>query len=142
MGDAGVLIELIVRQVDNFEKHIADNGTIIFKFFLNVSKDEQKNRLLRRLEKPSKHWKFSADDLDERKLWDQYQSCYEEVLNKSSKPHAPWFNIPADDKPTARYLVAKILYDTLKTYTDIKEPELPAEEKANIGLYKQELENE
>ncbi len=130
------------EEINNFEKHIADNGTIIFKFFLNVSKDEQKNRLLRRLEKPSKHWKFSADDLDERKLWDQYQSCYEEVLNKSSKPHAPWFNIPADDKPTARYLVAKILYDTLKTYTDIKEPELPAEEKANIGLYKQELENE
>ena len=130
------------EEINNFEKHIADNGTIIFKFFLNVSKDEQKNRLLRRLEKPSKHWKFSADDLDERKLWDQYQSCYEEVLNKSSKPHAPWFNIPADDKPTARYLVAKILYDTLKTYTDIKEPELPAEEKANIGMYKQELENE
>jgi PPK2 family polyphosphate:nucleotide phosphotransferase len=130
------------EEINNFEKHIADNGTIIFKFFLNVSKDEQKNRLLRRLDKPSKHWKFSADDLDERKLWDQYQSCYEEVLNKSSKPHAPWFNIPADDKPTARYLVAKILYDTLKTYTDIKEPELPAEEKANIGLYKQELENE
>ena len=130
------------QEINNFEKHIADNGTIVFKFYLNVSKDEQKNRLLRRLDKPSKNWKFSADDLDERKLWDQYQSCYEEVLNKSSKPHAPWFNIPADDKPTARYLVAKILYDTLKTYTDIKEPELPAEEKANIGLYKQELENE
>ncbi|MAB48171.1 MAG: phosphate--nucleotide phosphotransferase [Flavobacteriaceae bacterium] len=130
------------EEINNFEKHIADNGTIVFKFYLNVSKDEQKNRLLRRLDKPSKNWKFSADDLDERKLWDQYQSCYEEVLNKSSKPHAPWFNIPADDKPTARYLVAKILYDTLKTYTDIKEPELPAEEKANIGLYKQELENE
>ena len=130
------------EEINNFEKHIADNGTIIFKFFLNISKDEQKNRLLRRLDKPSKHWKFSADDLDERKLWDNYQSCYEDVLNRSSKPHAPWFNIPADDKPTARYLVAKILHDTLKTYTDIKEPELPDEEKANIGLYKQELENE
>ena len=68
--------------------------------------------------------------------------CYEEVLNRSSKVHAPWFNIPADDKPAARYIVAKILYDTLKQYTDIKEPELPAKEKANIGLYKQELENE
>lgn len=130
------------EEINNFEKHIADNGTIIFKFFLNISKEEQKNRLLRRLDKPSKHWKFSADDLDERKLWDNYQSCYEDVLNRSSKPHAPWFNIPADDKPTARYLVAKILHDTLKTYTDIKEPELPDEEKANIGLYKKELENE
>ena len=127
---------------NSFEKHISDNGTIIFKFFLNISKDEQKNRLLRRLNKPNKNWKFSSDDLKERKLWDKYQTCYEDVLNRSSKQHAPWFNIPADDKPTARYLVAKILYDTLKNYTGIKEPELPAKEKANIGLYKQELENE
>lgn len=130
------------NEINSFEKHISDNGTIIFKFFLNISKDEQKNRLLRRLNKPNKNWKFSSDDLKERKLWDKYQACYEDVLNRSSKQHAPWFNIPADDKPTARYLVAKILYDTLKNYTDIKEPELPAKEKANIGLYKQELENE
>jgi PPK2 family polyphosphate:nucleotide phosphotransferase len=130
------------EQINNFEKHIAENGTIIFKFFLNLSKDEQKNRLLRRLNKPSKNWKFSSDDLDERKLWDEYQACYEDALNRTSKSYAPWYNIPADDKPTARYLVAKILFDTLKTYTDIKEPELPEEEKANIDSYKQELENE
>lgn len=130
------------EEINNFEKHIAANGTIVFKFFLNLSKDEQKNRLLRRLNKPNKNWKFSADDLDERKLWDEYQKCYEDALNRTSKPHAPWYNIPADDKATARYLVAKILYDTLKTYTDIKEPELPAKEKANINLYKQQLENE
>jgi PPK2 family polyphosphate:nucleotide phosphotransferase len=128
--------------INNFEKHIAENGTIVFKFFLNISKDEQKNRLLRRLNKSNKHWKFSPDDLKERKLWDDYQNCYEDLLNKSSKPHAPWFNIPADDKPTARYLVAKILYDTLKTYTDIKEPELPSKEKANIDMYKAQLKNE
>lgn len=127
------------EQINNFEKHIAENGTIVFKFFLNISKDEQKNRLLRRLNKPEKHWKFSPDDLDERKLWDDYQNCYEDLLNRSSKPHAPWYNIPADDKPTARYLVAKILYDTLKTYTDIKEPQLPANEKANIDMYKEQL---
>ncbi len=130
------------EEINNFEKHIADNGTIIFKFFLNLSKDEQKNRLLRRLNRPDKQWKFSSDDLKERKLWDKYQDCYEDLLNRSSKPNAPWFNIPADDKPTARYLVAKILLDTLKTYTDIKEPELPSKEKANINSYKQELENE
>ena len=130
------------EEINNFEKHISDNGTIIFKFFLNISKDEQKNRLLRRLNKPNKNWKFSADDLKERKLWDKYQVCYEDVLNRSSKDHAPWFNIPADDKPTARYIVAKILYDTLKNYSDIKEPELPTKEKANISLYKQQLENE
>ena len=130
------------EEINNFERHISDNGTIIFKFFLNISKDEQKNRLLRRLNKPNKNWKFSADDLKERKLWDKYQACYEDVLNRSSKDHAPWFNIPADDKPTARYIVAKILYDTLKNYSDIKEPELPTKEKANISLYKQQLENE
>ena len=130
------------EEINNFEKHIAQNGTIIFKFFLNISKEEQKNRLLRRLNKPAKHWKFSPDDLKERKLWDDYQNCYEDLLNRSSNPHAPWYNIPADDKPTARYLVAKILYDTLKTYTDIKEPELPATDKANIDMYKEQLKNE
>ena len=130
------------NQINNFEKHIADNGTIIFKFFLNISKEEQKNRLLRRLNKPNKNWKFSPDDLDERILWDNYQTCYEDAINRTSKPHAPWYNIPADDKPTARYIVAKILYDTLKTYTDIKEPELPEHQKANIDSYKQQLENE
>jgi PPK2 family polyphosphate:nucleotide phosphotransferase len=130
------------EQINNFEKHIAENGTIIFKFFLNLSKDEQKYRLLRRLRKEEKNWKFSSGDLKERKLWDKYQECYEDVLNRSSKPHAPWYNIPADDKPLARYLVAKILYDTLSTYSDIKEPVLPAKEKANIELYKKELENE
>ena len=130
------------NEINNFEKHIADNGTIVFKFFLNLSKDEQKNRLLRRLNKPSKNWKFSPDDLDERLRWDDYQAYYEDALNRTSKPHAPWYNIPADDKPTARYIVAKILYDTLKTYTDIKEPELPKHQKANIDSYKQQLANE
>ena len=130
------------REINAFEKHIAENGTIIFKFFLNLSKDEQKNRLLRRLNRKDKQWKFSADDLKERKLWDKYQDCYQDVLNRSSKPYAPWYNIPADDKPTARYLVARILYDTLKTFTDIKEPQLPAKEKENIDLYKQQLQNE
>ncbi len=130
------------EQINAFEKTIAENGTIVFKFFLNISKDEQKNRLLRRLNKPNKHWKFSADDLKERKLWDKYQTCYEDAINRTSKSHAPWYNIPADDKPTARYIVAKILYDTLKTYNDIKEPELPDNEKANIKLYKKQLEDE
>ncbi|WP_179352659.1 PPK2 family polyphosphate kinase [Winogradskyella vidalii] len=130
------------NEINNFEKHIADNGTIIFKFFLNISKEEQKSRLLRRLNKPNKNWKFSPDDLDEREHWDSYQTCYEDAINKTSKPKAPWYNIPADDKPTARYIVAKILYDTLKEYKDIREPELAPELKANIDTYKAQLENE
>ena len=130
------------EQINNFEKHIADNGMIIFKFFLNLSKEEQKNRLLRRLNKQEKNWKFSAGDLKERKLWDTYQECYEDAINRTSKEHAPWFTIPADDKATARYIVAKIVYDTLKQYKDIKEPELDEKAKANLELYKQELNNE
>lgn len=130
------------QQIINFEKHIAQNGMLIFKFFLNVSKEEQKNRLIRRLEKKSKNWKFSPADLDERELWDDYQFCYEEAINKTSKPHAPWYIIPSDSKPHARYIVAKILLDTLKEYKDIKEPELDDEVKANIEFYKKKLEHE
>lgn len=130
------------EQINNFEKHIADNGTIIFKFYLNLSKDEQRNRLIRRLEKQEKNWKFSPADLEERKLWDAYHDCYEDAINKTSKPYAPWYNIPADDKPTARYIVAKIMYDTLKAYTDIQEPELDDDIKENLESYKQQLANE
>jgi len=130
------------QEINNFENFIAANGTIIFKFFLNLSKEEQKNRLLRRLNKPSKHWKFSSDDLNERQLWDKYQMAYEEAINHTSKEQAPWFNIPADDKPTARYIVAKILYDTLAQYTDIQEPDLPEAHQKNIELYKQQLKTE
>ncbi len=130
------------EQINNFEKHISESGTIILKFFLNLSKEEQKYRLLRRLEKQEKNWKFSPGDLKERKLWDKYQDCYEDAINRTSKPYAPWYTIPADDKPTARYLVAKTIYDTLSTYTDIQEPELDDDIKANIELYKQQLKNE
>ncbi|MBT8257619.1 MAG: polyphosphate kinase 2 family protein [Bacteroidia bacterium] len=130
------------EQINNFEKHIAENGTIIFKFFLHLSKDEQKFRLLRRLRKEEKNWKFSPGDLKERKLWDKYQDCYQDAINRTSKEHAPWFTIPADDKPSARYIVARILYDTLIKYEDIDEPELDPEVKANIALYRQQLESE
>ncbi|RAJ13199.1 PPK2 family polyphosphate kinase [Olleya aquimaris] len=129
-------------QINNFEKHLVENGTIVFKFFMNLSKEEQRKRLLRRLDKQEKNWKFSAGDLKERKLWDKYMDCYEDAINRSSKDYAPWYNIPADDKPTARLLVATILHDTLKTYTDIKEPELDAKTKANLHLYREQLSNE
>lgn len=130
------------EQIKNFENHLAENGTIIFKFFLNLSKEEQKNRLLRRLDLKRKNWKFSAGDLKERKLWDNYMACYEDAINRTSTNKAPWYNIPADDKPTARLIVASILYDTLKEYTDIKEPELDEETKANLHLYREQLNNE
>ena len=97
---------------------------------------------MRRLHKAEKNWKFSPGDLKERKLWDKYQVCYEEALNRTSKPHAPWYTIPADDKPTARYIVAKILYDTLTQYKDIVEPELEEDIQNHIGDYIKQLESE
>lgn len=130
------------EQINNFEKHVSESGTIIFKFFLNLSKNEQRNRLLRRLNKQEKNWKFSPGDLKERKLWDTYQDCYEDAINRTSKPHAPWYNIPSDDKSTARYIVAKIMYDTLSAHHDIQEPELDDEIKANIKSYKEQLKSE
>ncbi|WP_289044945.1 PPK2 family polyphosphate kinase [uncultured Olleya sp.] len=130
------------EQINNFEKHLTDNGTLVFKFFMNLSKEEQRKRLLRRLDKKEKNWKFSAGDLKERKLWDQYMNCYQDAINRTSTKNAPWYNIPADDKPTARLAVAQILYDTLKQYTDIQEPELDDKTKANLHLYKEQLNNE
>jgi len=131
-----------MEQINNFEKHIADNGTIVLKFFLNLSKEEQKNRLLRRLNIPEKNWKFSSGDLKERKLWDKYQFCYEDAIKRTSKEHAPWYIVPADDKPTARLIVAQTIYDTLKSYTDIKEPTLNADDLAELENWKKELSEE
>ena len=130
------------EQINNFEETISANGTIIFKFFLHLSKEEQKNRQLRRLNKPSKNWKFSPGDLDERDLWDDYMRCYQDVLNRSSKPNAPWFVIPADNKPIARFIVASILLEELQKYDDIQFPELDPKYKAQISEFKARLENE
>jgi PPK2 family polyphosphate:nucleotide phosphotransferase len=130
------------EQIRNFERHLSENGTILFKFFLHLSKEEQKRRLLRRLEKENKHWKFSPGDLEERALWRKYQECYEDAINKTSEPHAPWYVIPADDKDTARFLVASILYKELSEYTDIREPDLDPEVRANLDEYIDQLKSE
>jgi len=130
------------EQIRNFEQHITDNGTLIFKFFLNLSKSEQKKRLLRRIELKTKNWKFSPGDLKERKLWEKYQECYQDAINKTSTELAPWYIVPADHKPSARYIVAKTIYDRLAQFDDIKEPELSGEIKANLDLYKKELNEE
>lgn len=130
------------EQIRNFEKHLSENGTLIFKFFLHLSKEEQKNRLLRRLEKENKHWKFSPGDLKERALWYKYQECYEDAINRTSLPHAPWHIVPADDKPTARYIVAKTILDKLMEHKDIQEPDLDPEIKANLQSYIEQLKKE
>ncbi|CAN5363624.1 polyphosphate kinase [soil metagenome] len=130
------------EEIRNFEKHLVANGTIIFKFFLNLSKEEQRNRLLRRLEKPGKNWKFSPGDLEERKLWEKYREYYSDAISRTSTLDAPWYVIPADDKATARYLVAKILKDELFKYEDVQEPQLPSDIHKNIEDYIEQLKNE
>lgn len=130
-----------MERINQFEKHISANGTIILKFFLNVSKEEQKNRLLRRLNIPEKNWKFSAGDLKERKLWNNYQECYEDMLQRTSTEYAPWYVVPADDKPTARYIVAKTLQEELEKY-NFKEPTLSQKVLDQIDEFKNQLNQE
>jgi len=131
-----------MEHINNFEQQIAENGTIILKFFLHLSKEEQKNRLLRRIRLKQKNWKFSAGDLKERKLWDKYQECYQDLLNRTSKENAPWYIVPADDKATVRLIVAETILQTLQQYKDIKAPELDEETKARLEEFKNQLEND
>jgi PPK2 family polyphosphate:nucleotide phosphotransferase len=131
-----------MEQINNFEKHINQNGTIVLKFFLHLGKEEQRKRLLRRLDEVDHHWKFSPGDLKEREHWEEYMHYYEEAINKTSKKHAPWYIVPADDKEMARYIVAKIIWEEMQKHTDIKEPELDAKVVANFEMYKEILKKE
>ena len=103
------------ESIREHEQHLARNGTVILKFFLNVSKDEQRKRFFSRLEEPDKHWKFSEKDVAERAHWDSYMAAYDEALNETSRPWAPWYAIPADNKDFMRLTVAEIIRDTLKS---------------------------
>ncbi|AZI21007.1 PPK2 family polyphosphate kinase [Chryseobacterium taklimakanense] len=129
------------ESIENFEKHLAQNGTEIVKIFLYVSRDEQKKRFLDRINKREKNWKFSMGDLKERALWDQYMKAYEEAISRTSKDHAPWYIIPADQKWFARIAAIQIIIDTLEKM-DLKYPELPAEEAAQLDEAKRMLESE
>ena len=101
--------------INRFERHLVRNGTLVLKFFLHLSKQEQKKRFLERLERPEKNWKFSAADMAERAFWDDYQQAYEEALSSTSTPWAPWFVVPADNKWITRTVVADIVTDTLSS---------------------------
>lgn len=129
-------------EINNFERHLVSNGTIIFKFFLHLSKEEQRQRLLRRLRLKDKIWKFSPGDLKERELWDMYQRYYEEAINHTSKDHAPWYVIPTDNKQAARKIVASVLLEELQKYRDIREPEPDEKIKENMDVYRTQLEKD
>jgi PPK2 family polyphosphate:nucleotide phosphotransferase len=128
-----------MEQINNFEKHIAQNGTTILKFYFHMSKEEQRKRLLKRLEQPEDQWKFSTGDLKERERWDDYMNYYEEAINKTNTDYAPWYVVPADDKGIARYIVAKTIWQKLNSLGDITEPQLDQKVKDNIQLYKDQL---
>jgi PPK2 family polyphosphate:nucleotide phosphotransferase len=125
-----------MKDMNNFENHISKSGTIVLKFFLHVSKEEQRERLLRRLEKEKHNWKFSPSDIEEREFWDKYQEYYEETLNNTSTKRAPWFVVPADDKKLARYIVGKIVLTELQKHSNIQNPTLDEEVQDNIKKYK------
>lgn len=129
------------ESIRNFEKHLTQNGTTIIKIFLHVSKDEQKKRLLDRINEQEKNWKFSAADLPERALFDEYMNCYETAINETSKDEAPWYVIPADNKWFARLSAIQIIIDTLEKM-DLKYPTLSKEDRAGLDDAKKQLESE
>src|SRR5581483_7349419 len=101
------------KDIRAFEKHLARNGVLVLKFFLHVSKEEQRRRFLARLDDPAKRWKFAMSDVIERALWDQYMAVYEDAIRATSRPHAPWYVVPADSKPFARLAVAAAMIEAL-----------------------------
>jgi len=120
------------------EEHLARNGTVILKFWLNVSKDEQKRRFLSRLDDAEKNWKFEPNDVKERRHWDDYMRAYEDALNATSRPWAPWYAIPADDKPYMRARVADIIIDAMQSI-GLQYPAPTAENRAEFAEARKEL---
>jgi PPK2 family polyphosphate:nucleotide phosphotransferase len=119
------------EQINNMEKYLVENGTLVIKFFLNVSKKEQKKRFLDRVDDPSKNWKFSSNDVKERAHWDAYMDAYSDMLTATSTEYAPWYVIPADKKWFMRYAVSNIIINRLKEL-NLSYPKLPPQEKAKL----------
>ena len=119
------------KQINRSEKTRAQNGMVILKFFLHLSKKEQKKRFMERIDDPSKNWKFSLSDLKERAFWDDYQKAFEDVIGETSKEHAPWYVIPADDKWYARLAIAAVIYREFKKL-DLRYPEVSENQKVEL----------
>lgn len=124
--------------INNFERHLVRNGTVILKFFLNVSKEEQKRRFMDRLDTPDKNWKFSAADIRERQRWDDYQKAYEQAIAATTTPWAPWYVIPADRKWAMRAAVSDIITTTVNSL-DLRYPQLSDDDRAELAAARAEL---
>ena len=128
------------EDINNFEKHLVRNGTVILKFFLNISKDEQKKRFLERIDNPEKHWKFSEADMRERGFWDDYMEAFEDAMSATSTEWAPWYVVPADSKWVARAVVADILTSAVRSL-DLEYPEVSDEKREAITRAREQLES-
>ncbi len=126
------------KEINHFEKTLVDNGTVILKFHLHVSKKEQKKRFLERIDDPGKNWKFSSADLNERALWKDYRKAYEEMLEQTSRETAPWFTVPADDKWFTRLVIANIIVNELGRL-DLHYPVINAQQKIELAKAKEDL---
>ena len=124
-----------------FERHMARNGTVIRKFFLNVSKKEQKRRFLERLEEPEKNWKFSASDVRERACWGAYQDAYEDMIRETATAHAPWYVVPADNKWFTRLVISTVIVDTLESL-GVAYPKVDEVKRKELAAAKKQLEKE
>ncbi|MBN2338531.1 MAG: polyphosphate kinase 2 family protein [Acidobacteria bacterium] len=129
------------EDINAFERHLVRNGTVVVKFFLHLSKGEQKERFLARLRDPRKQWKFSHADLEERELWDDYQKAYDDAIRATSTPWAPWYVIPADRKWVARAAVAGILVDTIRSMR-LSFPAVGEEQRRELGRAEKQLAGE
>jgi PPK2 family polyphosphate:nucleotide phosphotransferase len=126
------------NSINGFEQHLHNNGTRIIKFFLHLSKDEQRQRFLKRIDLEKKNWKFNAADIEERKCWDDYMKAYEKCLAATSTAHAPWYIVPADDKKNARLLVSFIILETLRGL-GMAYPKLPNDQEQQLLAARQQL---
>lgn len=130
-----------LRSIREQEEHLARNGTVVIKFWLNVSKAEQKRRFLARLDDPNRNWKFEPRDVVERRHWDEYMEAYEDAMNATSRPWAPWYAIPADDKRYMRARVAEIIIESLQSI-GLRYPEPSDEDRAEFAESRAELESQ
>lgn len=127
------------RSIVDLERHLTLNGTRVIKFFLHLSKDEQRRRFLKRIESPEKNWKFSSADIAERQYWRQYMKAYEKCLSATSTHHAPWYIVPADDKLNARLIVSRVVLDTLQELR-LSYPKSSASRRRELRLLRKQLE--
>jgi PPK2 family polyphosphate:nucleotide phosphotransferase len=127
------------RSIVDLERHLHANGTRIIKFFLHLSKDEQRKRFLARIDEPDKNWKFSAGDLEERKYWDDYMDAYEHCLRETSSEDAPWFVVPADDKENARLIVSQVILEAMEALKMTYPATTPARRKELLKFRRQLL---